>query len=235
MAAGTPAAEQRAASEKPALGSAPVPRARITGLMPGATKATAGINAGGAALRLPAGDTGVGPTRASAVGRGCAARSGTHRCPTLRSVSFCWAVVRAAPESFRNNLISSISKVTPRIGAEQIDPCCDRLDRRQIDMVPGSREFLACLFERGATRAALGVDVACRCRVSRLGSLRGLAPRPDGLYGLSSPASAPRRSPSDRATPAGTPAEPIRGSWNPLRWSTTTISTASMRTSGRSS
>ena len=34
---------------------------------------------------------------------------------------------------------------------------------------------------------------------------------------------------------AGTPAEPIRGSWNPPRWSTTTISTASMRTSGRSS
>src|SRR5271157_6036944 len=50
-------------------------------------------------------------------------------------------------------------------GAEQIDPCCDRLDRRQIDMVPGPREFLACLFERDATRAALGVDVACRVRV----------------------------------------------------------------------
>src|ERR1700736_861823 len=30
-------------------------------------------------------------------------------------------------------------------------------------------------------------------------------------------------------------AEPIHGSWNPLPWSTTTISTASMRTSGRSS
>src|SRR5277367_55437 len=34
---------------------------------------------------------------------------------------------------------------------------------------------------------------------------------------------------------ADTPAEPIRGSWNPPRWSTTTISTASMRTSGHSS
>jgi hypothetical protein len=32
-------------------------------------------------------------------------------------------------------------------------------------MVPGPREFLACLFERDATRAALGVDVACRVRV----------------------------------------------------------------------
>src|SRR5271167_4306816 len=41
-----------------------------------------------------------------------------------------------------------------------------------------------------------------RCRVSRPGSLRSLAPRPDGLCGLSSPASAPRRSPSDRATAA---------------------------------
>ena len=50
-------------------------------------------------------------------------------------------------------------------GAEQIDPCCDRLDRRQIDMVPGPCEFLACLFERGAASAALGVDVACRVRV----------------------------------------------------------------------
>ena len=30
-------------------------------------------------------------------------------------------------------------------------------------------------------------------------------------------------------------AEPIRGSWNPPRWSTTTISIASMKTSGRSS
>jgi len=72
---------------------------------------------GWAARRLPAGDTGVGPTRASAVGRGCAARSGTHRCrrprPTLRSVSSCWAVVRAVPESFRNNPISPISKVNP--------------------------------------------------------------------------------------------------------------------------
>src|SRR5208282_2594550 len=45
-------------------------------------------------------------------------------------------------------------------GAEQIDPCCDRLDRRQIDMVPRPREFLTCLCERGATRAAFGVDVA---------------------------------------------------------------------------
>src|SRR5207342_1643998 len=50
-------------------------------------------------------------------------------------------------------------------GAEQIDPCCDRLDRRQIDMVPGPREFLACLCERGTARAALGVDVACPVRV----------------------------------------------------------------------
>jgi hypothetical protein len=32
-------------------------------------------------------------------------------------------------------------------------------------MVPGSREFLACFCERGAARAALGVDVACRVRV----------------------------------------------------------------------
>jgi hypothetical protein len=50
-------------------------------------------------------------------------------------------------------------------GAEQIDPCRDRLDRRQIDMVPGPREFLACLCERGTARAALGVDVACPVRV----------------------------------------------------------------------
>src|SRR5450755_4345409 len=50
-------------------------------------------------------------------------------------------------------------------GAEQIDPCCDRLDRRQIDMVPDPREFLACLFERGATHAAVSVDVACCVRV----------------------------------------------------------------------
>jgi hypothetical protein len=34
---------------------------------------------------------------------------------------------------------------------------------------------------------------------------------------------------------AGSQAEPIRGSWNPLRWSTTTISIASTKTSGRSS
>ena len=34
---------------------------------------------------------------------------------------------------------------------------------------------------------------------------------------------------------AGSRAELIRGSWNPPRWSTTTISTALMRTSGRSS
>jgi Protein of unknown function (DUF1488) len=43
------------------------------------------------------------------------------------------------------------------VSAEQIDPCCDRLDRRQIDMVPGPREFLACLCERGTARAALGL------------------------------------------------------------------------------
>ena len=30
---------------------------------------------------------------------------------------------------------------------------------------PGPREFLACLFEHGAARAALGVDIACRVRV----------------------------------------------------------------------
>jgi hypothetical protein len=35
----------------------------------------------------------------------------------------------------------------------------------QIDMVPGPRQFLTCLCERGAARAALGVDVACRVRV----------------------------------------------------------------------
>ncbi len=34
---------------------------------------------------------------------------------------------------------------------------------------------------------------------------------------------------------AGPPEQPIRGSWNPPRWSTTIISTASIRTSGRSS
>ena len=34
---------------------------------------------------------------------------------------------------------------------------------------------------------------------------------------------------------AGSQAEPILGSWNPLRWSTTTISIASTKTSGRSS
>jgi hypothetical protein len=39
-------------------------------------------------------------------------------------------------------------------------------------MVPGSREFLACLFQRGATRAALGVDVACRVPVLCEGSRR---------------------------------------------------------------
>jgi hypothetical protein len=62
MAAGTPAAEQRAASEEPALGSAPAPRARITGLMPEAMKAAAGITAGGAARWHRAGDTGLGRT-----------------------------------------------------------------------------------------------------------------------------------------------------------------------------
>jgi hypothetical protein len=48
-------------------------------------------------------------------------------------------------------------------GAEQFDPCCDRLDRRQIDTVPDPREFLARLLER-RTRSARG-DVACRVRV----------------------------------------------------------------------
>ena len=32
-------------------------------------------------------------------------------------------------------------------------------------MVAGPREFLACLCERGAARAVLGVDVACRVRI----------------------------------------------------------------------
>jgi hypothetical protein len=49
--------------------------------------------------------------------------------------------------------------------AQEIDPCRDRLDRRQIDMVEGPREFLACRCERGAARAALGVDVACCVRI----------------------------------------------------------------------
>src|SRR5271170_5435267 len=41
----------------------------------------------------------------------------------------------------------------------------NRLIRVVIDMVPGPREFLTCLCERGAAPAALGVDVACRVRV----------------------------------------------------------------------
>ncbi len=49
MEQGTPAAEQRAASEEPAHGAAPSPQAQITGLMPEAMKAAAGITAGGAA------------------------------------------------------------------------------------------------------------------------------------------------------------------------------------------
>jgi hypothetical protein len=88
MEEGTPAAEQRAASEEPAPGSAPSPQAQITGLMPQAMRAAAGITAGGAARWTPAGDTGLGPT---------------------------W-VVRAAPESMRNNPISSTSKVIPPHG-----------------------------------------------------------------------------------------------------------------------
>lgn len=50
-------------------------------------------------------------------------------------------------------------------GAEQVDPCGDRLDHRQIDMVESAREVLAGLGKRGATPAALGVDVARRIRV----------------------------------------------------------------------
>src|SRR5580704_17586782 len=61
-----------------------------------------------------------------------------------------WAVTRASQHGHvtRNRLIR-----------------VDRLDLRQIDMVPRPREFLTCLWESGAARAALGVDVACRVRV----------------------------------------------------------------------
>jgi hypothetical protein len=65
-------------------------------------------------------------------------------------------------------------------------------------------------------------------------STRGSLPSVKG-YSMSARPRRRRGSCARSGAAVGSQAEPIRGSWNPPRWSTTTISIASMKTSGRSS
>jgi hypothetical protein len=104
---------------------------------------------------------------------------------------------------------------------DQFGPC---LQDRTLNIDKDREVYLSC--------SSLSVTSQCHLTVSHPPSDTDQDfrrnPTPVELPANAQADQAAARGPSARA-------EPIRGSWNPPRWSTTTISTASMRTSGRSS